>query len=276
MMSFPKPSQINNVFITFLAAALLIGCGKEKKKIDYIARVNDSYLTKEDYAKLVETSPNKNFYKAEIIRNWINRELLYQEAKNEGIDKTDEFKKTIEESRKDLAIAKLLENHYNDADFSVNQKDAEKYFETRKNEFKIGDDYYLFNFISFTNEDKAVHFRTTVLESNWNKALIAFKGDPSINDEEANRFLPEHEIEPAALLRLIQELNQDEVSIVLPDRQNKYLVVQLLQKFEKGVVPPYNLIRKNVEKRFAADKREDIIKNYINDLYSQNEIDVKN
>ena len=276
MTSFPKHLQINNIFITFFAAALLIGCGKKEKKIDYIARVNNSYLTKEEYAKLVDAAPNKNFYKAEIIRNWINRELLYQEAKSEGIDKTDEFKKTIEESRKDLAIAKLLENHYNDAGFSVNQKDVEKYFNAHKNEFKIGDDYYLINFIRFTNEDKAIHFRTTVLESNWNKALIAFRGDPSINNKKTGWFLPEHEIEPVALLRLIQELNKDELSIVLPDEHNKYIVVQLIQKFEKGVIPPFNLIRKDIEKRFIADKKEDIMKNYINDLYSQNEIDVKN
>ena len=238
--------------------------------------MNNSFLTKEKYAKLVEAAPNKNFYKAEIIRNWINRELLYQEAESEGIDKTDEFKKTIEESRKDLAIAKLLENHYNDAGFSINQKDIEKYFDAHKNEFMIGDDYYLINFISFKNEDKAVHFRTTVLESNWNKALIAFKGDPSINNQEVNWFLPEHEIEPVALLRLIQELNKDELSIVLRDDQNKYIVVQLIQEFEKGEIPPFNLIRKNVEKRFITDKKEDIVKNYINDLYKKNEIDVKN
>ena len=276
MTSFPKHLQINSILIPFLAAALLMGCGKEKKKIDYIARVNDSYLTRDEYVKLVKDSPNKNLYKAEIIRDWINRELLYQEAKSEGIDKTNEFKKTIEESRKDLAIATLLKNHYNEADFSVNQKDVEEYFEAHKNEFKIGDDYFLINFISFTNEDKAVHFRTTVLESNWNKALIAFKGDPSINNEETSWFLPEHEIEPVALLRLVQGLNHDEVSIVLPDDQNKYIVVQLLNTYNKGVIPPFDLIGKNVEKRFTADKREDIIKDYIEGLYSKNEIDVKN
>ena len=136
MTSFPKHLQINNFFIAFLTAALLIGCGKEKKKIDYIARVNDSFLTKDEYKKLVAESRNKNFYKAEIIRNWINRELLYQEAKSEGIDKTDEFKKTIEESRKDLAIAKLLENRYNDTGYSLNQDDVKDYFDVHKNEFK--------------------------------------------------------------------------------------------------------------------------------------------
>ena len=276
MMSSPKHLQINNLFIAFLTAALFLGCGKEKKKIDYVARVNDSFLTKDAYHKLVAESSNKNFYKAEIIRNWINRELLYQEAKSEGIDKTDEFKKTLEESRKDLAIAKLLENRYNDNGFSTDINDVKGYFEKHKNEFKTVDNYYLINFISFTNEDKAVHFRTTVIESNWNKALIAFKGDPSIFDEESSWFLSEHEIEPITLLRLIQELNSDEVSIVLSDDQNKYIVVQLLQKFDKGVVPPLGLISKNVEKRFTAEKKQDIIKNYIKDLYSKNEIDVKN
>ncbi len=145
-----------------------------------------------------------------------------------------------------------------------------------KMNLKLVDNYYLINFIKFTSEDKAVHFRSTVLESNWNKALIAFKGDPSINSEVSSWFLSEYDIEPITLLRLVQELNPEEISIVLSDDQNKYIVVQLLQKFDKGTIPPFELISGSVEKRFIAEKREDIIKNYIKDLYSKNEIDVKN
>ncbi len=276
MTSFPKHLQLNNIFLIFFAAALISGCGKENKKIDYIAKVNNSYLTKDEFLKLAASDNNKNFHSAEIIRNWINRELLFQEAKSEGIDKKKEFQKIIEDAKKDLAIAELLKNHYDDLDFKVDQNELDEYFSLHKDEFKTVDEFYKINFISFTNEDKAVQFRSTVLESNWSKALIAFKGEPSINIEKTNWFVSEYEIEPIILLRLITELNDDEVSIVLPDDQNMYLIVQLIQKFEKGIVPPFNLINKNVEKRFMAEKKETAIRDYIKELYSKNEIEVKN
>ncbi len=63
-----------------LAAVIYTGCGRQNPPKKYVAKVNDSYLTKDELLNLADTSKGIKQYKSEIIRDWINREVLYKEA----------------------------------------------------------------------------------------------------------------------------------------------------------------------------------------------------
>ena len=80
-MSFKKHLvKKMKISLLFIVAILFFGCGEEKKEEDYVARVNDSYLSSKDLNELIDTTSSSTFYKSEVIRNWINRELMFQEA----------------------------------------------------------------------------------------------------------------------------------------------------------------------------------------------------
>ena len=49
---------------------------------------------------MIDTNNTSNFYKNEVIRNWINKEVMYQEALKKGILKESEFNRLIENSKK--------------------------------------------------------------------------------------------------------------------------------------------------------------------------------
>ena len=107
-----KPLKTDNLFIVFfLAAALLTGCGKESPNRDFIARVNKSYLSKDDLNSVSDSAPS-NIYKDEEVRNWVNRELLFQMAEKEGITKSAEYLKLIEDSKKELAASLMIRKFY--------------------------------------------------------------------------------------------------------------------------------------------------------------------
>ena len=271
-----KLIKTKNKFITFLlVAAFLAGCGKEKKHPEYVARVGNSYLTKVQLANMIDTTRNKLF-KSEIIRNWINRELLFKEAQKQGILKKEKFKRLLEDSKKELAAALLVKEHYANDKISYEPKDVEEYFEMHKNDFKLFYDSFLVNIIEFNNEDKAVQFRSTVLESDWNKALNVFTGDTSIISEKSGVLLYDYEINPSALLNLVKELNPHEVSIVFDTKHNDYTLVQVLNNFAKGTIPPFEVIKSKVKERFLAEKKENEYRAYLKDLYSNYDIEVKN
>ena len=72
---------INKKFgIILLSAVALTGCGKEEPKKDFIARVDESYLTKKELSADLDTAQLQESHKNEYIRNWVETELLYQEA----------------------------------------------------------------------------------------------------------------------------------------------------------------------------------------------------
>jgi PPIC-type PPIASE domain len=270
-------SQLNNNFILILfISVILAGCSKQPEKKEYVARVNDKYLTQEELNNMLRSAGNKNFYKDEIIRNWINNELLYQKAINEGITDESLYKKLTYESRKELAVTLLLNQVYSNEKEQIDSKQIEDFYNNNKNDFKAFYDGYVINLIDFNNEDKAIRFRSTLLETDWGHAINAFKGDTSIITVTANKLYYDYELQPAPLSRMVKELNPNEVSIIFANGQNDFYIVQLVNKIPQDSIVPLEYIQDEVENRIMANKKDEFIRNYIKELYSKNDIEVKN
>ena len=269
--------QINNNFIFILfISVILAGCTKEPEKKEYVARVNDKFLTQEELNNMLQTADNKNFYKDEIIRNWINNELLYQKAIKEGITDDSLYKRLTDESKIELAVTLLLNQVYLKEKEKISSKQIEEFYENNKNDFKAFYDSYVINVINFNNEDKAIKFRSTLLETDWNRAINAFKGDTSIINVTVNKLYYDYELQPASLSRIVKELNPNEVSIIFSNRQNDFSIVQLVNKVPQDSILPLEYIRDEIENRIIANKKDEFIRNYIKELYSENNIEVKN
>lgn len=255
------------------AAAIISGCGKETPQRDYIAKVNNTYLSKEELQTIIDSVPGNNQYRSEIIRNWINRECLYQQAVKEGILKSSEYRRVIEDSKKELASALMLKKLYDEKYPEVDDKNLVSYYESHNDLFRLSDDAFLINKVNFSNEDEAIQFRTTVIESNWNKATNVFKKTaPNVL---FNNMINRLNIHPAGLLRIIEELDPKETSIVVNTGDNNYSVVQLIEKYSKGTIPPFDIIRDQVMKMYISNKKELQYSEYLEHLYSQYDIEIK-
>jgi len=276
MNSIRLLSRLNKISLMLIAASILTGCGKEEPKTEYVARVNDAYLTKEDLASLVDTNMVNTLHKSEVIRNWINREILFQKAENEGILKKDDYKRLVQNSGKELAGVLLLDSYISSVKINFEQRDLINYFNENSNDFKLADNSYLLNIIHFSNEDRAVEFRSLVLDSDWQKAMNIFYGDSAIINNQNEVLLKEHDVSSIKVLRVVKRLHPLEISIVISEREEYYTVVQVLKKYLIGSVPSYNVIKQEVEKRYLAEKRKELLENYIKELYSENEIEVIN
>ena len=269
-------SRLNKISYILIAASILTGCGKEHPKTEYVARVNDAYLTKKELASLIDTTMVNTLHKSEVIRNWVNREILFQKAKNEGILQQDDYKGLINNSGKELAGVLLLESYISSVTINFEQRDLINYFEENSNDFKIADMSYLLNIIHFSNEDRAVEFRSLVLDSDWQKAMNIFYGESAIISNENKVLLKEQDVSSIKVLRVVKRLHPLEISIVISETEGYYTVVQVLEKYLIGSLPSYNVIKQDVEKRYLAEKRKELLENYIKDLYSENEIEVIN
>ena len=276
MNSIRHLSQLNKISLMLIAASILTGCGKEQPKTEYVARVNDAYLTKKELASLIDTTMFNTLHKSEVIRNWINREILFQKAKNEGILLQDDYKGLIKNSGKELAGALLLDSYISSVTINFEQRDLINYFEANSNDFKLPDKTYLLNIIHFSNEDRAVEFRSFVLDSDWQKAMNVFYGDSAIISIESKLLLREQDVYSIKVLRVVKRLHPLEISIVISEREGYYTVVQVLEKYIEGSLPSFDLIKLDVEKRFVAEKRKELMEKYMKDLYSKNEIEVRN
>lgn len=269
-----------NLRITNTLIALFLinfsGCREETEDIDYVARVNNSYLTRDELAFLVDTTFTSEARKNEIITKWIYRELLYQQAEKEGILKSKEFTRSISQSERELAGAFLLSNLFQNESVDIKSDEIKVYYDKNPGEFRLPFEAFILNTAEFIDEDKAIQFRSMAVESDWTKALKQFNSDQSIISQKSTQLYLTYELNPAPLARLVHLLYPLEISIAISTKPGYYSVVQLIEKLPAGSVPAFEYVKQEALERVTAIKRQEVINEYILELYSSGKIEIKN
>ena len=255
---------------------LLYACNEPQKPVNYVARVNGSYLSENDLAELIDSQFVSGRSKESIIKNWVRQEVLYQEAVRQRLIDSKDFKNSIENAKRELAAALLLEKFSKTSGPLYDDSNLEIYYKENKTSFRLPSNTYYFNRANFSDKDAAVQFRTEVISNGWQQASQNFKQDSSLLNLSSNILLPEQDIYPVKLVRILEGLYSLEISIVIPDERGYYTVVQLLDKYDAESIPPFESIKNDVKKRYIAALTDLAIEDYISDLYSKNEIEIKN
>lgn len=249
-------------------------CTQPEKPDSYVARVNNSYLTETEFNELVDSQTVSEKTKTLVIKNWIKQEILLQEAIKKGITESKEFKRTVENSRRQLASSLVLQDFATSSQPVVTNEELENYYNENKSSFRIPFNAYYLNRINFSDREAAVMFRTELMINGWKEALNKFSNDLSLVNSESSVLISEQNIYPIRLLRILEGLYPLEISIVIPDERGYYTVVQLLEKYSAQSIPPFEAVKVEVERRYKAALTELALENYINDLYSLSEIEI--
>ena len=249
-------------------------CSQPEKPDSYVARVNNSYLTEAEFSELVDSQSVSEKSRSLIIKNWVRQEILLQEAVKKGITESDEFRRTVENSKRQLAASLLLQDFAASSLPVVTKEELENYYKENQTSFRIPFNAYYFNRINFSNSETAVMFRTELIMDGWTKSVKKFSKDSSLVNFESELLVSEQDVYPARLLRILEGLYPLEISIVIPDERGYYTVVQLLDKFPAQSIPPFQAVKSEVDRRYKAALTELALENYINDLYSLSEIEI--
>jgi hypothetical protein len=133
----------------------------------------------------------------------------------------------------------------------------------------------LINKIIFSSEDAAIKFRTLAVESDWQKAVNVFGSDSSLVEIQNSELIEENNLYPKQLARIAKDLYPLEISLVIIDNAGYYSVVQMLAKYLNQTTPPFEVIKDRVEERLTAEKNKKLADDFIKELYSKNEIEIK-
>ncbi len=105
-----------------------------------LAKINGKEITDSDLKLLLSTTnPNLNYeslpkqQKIELLRKAVQKELFFQVAQKENIDKTKEFEQAMERLRKELILEIWLKKQTNY--MIVSNSDAKKFYEQNKQSF---------------------------------------------------------------------------------------------------------------------------------------------
>lgn len=272
MTSFKK--HLKTKYLVLFLPLVVVFCSEEEKKTKSIVQINDAVLTEEEVSKALSAAQNNSF-KEEYINNWIRTEIMYSEAVKEGILDEKEFNTIIEQSKKELAISLYIKKLLDENKTVAANEELQKYYEEQSDDFKLADDAFVYNICEFDDFDKAVQFRSILLESDWNKAVNAFREDASLKRYTNNQLQLGYLLQPQIIYNAITNLQPGEVSIVMQTGESNFTVLQLINKYNKDEVPPFEAVKEKLRAQYSVLKQKEFIQNYIDKLVEENNVEIK-
>jgi parvulin-like peptidyl-prolyl isomerase len=138
--------------------------------------------------------------KLNIVNQVVERELLKLEATKDGIEKSTEFKKAIDEQKAEIGLELWMKKEFDK--ISIKDDDAKKFYDTEKDKFKEPARLKATHILLKT-EDEAKAIIKTLSEANvtkesFNKVASEKSIDPSAKDNKGDLgwFMPTQMVKP--------------------------------------------------------------------------------
>ncbi|WP_405570626.1 peptidyl-prolyl cis-trans isomerase [Winogradskyella sp. Asnod2-B02-A] len=283
---------MKQAFYIYLIGLLAVSCDffKKSEGIDPVARVNETYLYKEDIVDVVPKGASKEDSTLVVnayINRWARQLLLMDGALvNLSEKKQNEFSKLVEQYKNDLYAKAYLEGLVKkNIDSLVKTEEAELFYEANKESFKLNDDLIQFRYVSlplnpvnldtiktrfkrFKAKDKryldsiSVQFKSYSLnDSIWVKLNRVAEKIPIINSSNKNQLLKK-----TNFLQLKDSLNLYLMQVNDVRLQNDYAPMDYVKTSINKIV--INKRKLELIKQLENDITKDAIKNNTFQIYN--------
>ncbi|OZV67734.1 peptidylprolyl isomerase [Winogradskyella aurantia] len=270
---------------------IFFGCDifKKTEEEDVIARVNESYLYKEDIKDLVPegtSAEDSTFLVSSYINRWATQLLLLDGALQNLPEKNqNDYLKLVEQYKNDLYTKAYLDILVKKAiDTVVNKEDAQRFYDANKESFKLNDDLIQFRYINlplnpinldtiqnrfrrFEPKDQryldsiSVQFKSYLLnDSIWVKLNQVVEKLPVITSENKNQLLKK-----SNFLKIKDSINLYLMQVNDVRSQNDYAPLEYVNSSIKQIV--INKRKLELIKQLENDITKDAIKNKQFEIY---------
>jgi parvulin-like peptidyl-prolyl isomerase len=125
--------------LVIIVAGMLAGCDR-KPASPVIAQVGNDMLTVEDLYKSIPPEYNAAISRDQYVnyvKQWIDNEVLYQEALRRGIDREKAMRDRLAKMKRDLLCAELISRYaVTGESLAVSEAMIKDYYEQHKDQFK--------------------------------------------------------------------------------------------------------------------------------------------
>jgi peptidyl-prolyl cis-trans isomerase C len=258
-----------------LIIAFVFGCSKTKDEV--IVKAGSSKLTKKELQEDLKSLPPQtkvflaspegiNRLKDELIK----REVLYEEARKKGIEKSEDFKKRMEEFKKITLINMLLEQEIKNMQ-NVTETEAKEYYEKHKDEF-IKPTEVRVSQIVVKNEDdaKKVYERINKGED-FGKIAKEVSIDEKTKASEGDMgFFKKGQLNQQ-IENVVFNLRKGQVSMPLTNQKG----ISIFKVTDvKGTPIDFESVKSQLIEQLKVKKQQDWFNSYIEDLKKKHKVEV--
>jgi hypothetical protein len=213
-------------------------------------------------------------FRQEVIRSWVEREVLNQISVENELLHENNFFRIIELNKKELSASIAIKDFLELNTDSVSNEELINYYNLNREDYSILDDAFIINLISFKNEESAIEFREIAIQESWAEAVARFEYDSSLVKILHNKFFNQSEIQSKKILRILQRLFINEISLVVNTELNNFVVVQQIDILTKNTTPEFNYVEDNVRESYIILKQQELVREYIDSLITKKKVKI--
>ncbi|MCZ6757850.1 MAG: peptidyl-prolyl cis-trans isomerase [Bacteroidetes bacterium] len=284
--------NLARIFILSLVLAfILAGCGPESSEVDYVARLGDRYLTREDLDSALEslTVLQDSAEAAEqIMEQWITDELLFREAVRRGLRNQAGVQSLLLENERSVLVSALLTELYKEEDSTPDDQDLLTYYEQNKDQLKLTEPFVKIRYLVTESADSAMSAIELMegLESSpnpdsaWKAVANRFTEDPDGTTTLSASFYPETRLLSSipGLNTAVQRLAPGQILSPF-ELDSRYHIVQLVERLPVGTTPEVALLEDQLRARIAIENRKQLYARQVqrlrNEALAREELDIK-
>jgi len=260
--------------IAFLAGSGFINC-RTTPDSPIIAHVGESILTLDDIYKSMPPEYSNRITREQhvnYIKQWIDSELLYQEALRLKLHREPVIKKRMEKIRKDLLTGELLSRYALSTEMvEISEEMIRDYYEKNKREFIRDDDVFRFIQIITDEHVQSWKIRNQITRNNFLDIASKYSS-VAVEDPRAAPYLTQNEL-PAKLVDALANLKVGGTSAPIKTDMG-YHIVRLLDKQDKGTTCSLAEVRQDIIDRLSTIAQKRKINTFLTELRQKTDIQV--
>lgn len=254
---FAKGYGLAITFFLFIATS---GCNRQGElPEDLVAQVNDKYLMKEQVLFSVPDRLEGELQfalKKNIIDRWVENEIMYQSALDEGLTLTDKEKFQLEDLKKSFIVQRYLDQKLN-RDYRISQKEIEDYYREHVNEFLRSEEEVHIIHLLIEQKDQAI-FDEIRETKDLNDVIQKYYMNEKSTMERPNADLGYVALSllPEPVRRAIRSMKTGTISRPIETDQG-YHFIQLIDYQKEGTARDIEIVRDEIMLRLKKERREE-------------------
>ena len=255
--------------IFFLFTVFFISCNsEEKQKGKIVAQVNNARITNSDLNMSVPSSmPDevKKAFKRELMEKWIEEEIFYQAAIDEGLELSESELTMVQNYRRKIIVQKYLDKYANRI-YKILDQEVEDYYNKHANEFLWNSDYVHIIHLVMESDDRAIN-----REIRNSKQLLDVI-NKNFFDQQSTRERPNGDLGyvklsdlPGSITRAISTMKTGTIRGPIKSEYGIHYI-QLLDIQRLGSQKEFDLVKDEIIMRLKLQKRNSEIENLKNKL----------
>ncbi len=236
----------------FLLTAVISSCSRNAPPENYLARVDDTYLTTDDLEVLSRLTPDGTVPEGQLesfVNSWIETELLSQQSLKSDLDEDPLLKSRLETYRKKL-LADMFLRHHIYKSISISEQAIQRYYQEHRNVF-----------MRENNAAEVTHYFVDSAGVAHQVVEILQNGTP----EEQQLLYQRNQPETKVITRrdVIPELGDavfgtQAMGVLNPVETSRgFHVIQVKQRFKAGTYKPVDLVRDEIRERLLIRAQKD-------------------